>query len=256
LHPKPEAEANPSINCLTNLPDVGFVLQELRYLAKSANLYLRAVRPCAKALALRQALPEGWQAWLADFAHGAGLLNPQTNPLFQLEDGELEQLASAFPAPEGTFANPPHFGPFMPIPSLGIAIQLAIDKKAFLANPDHSDFVRLNQMLKNDRAVCLAAVKQNGLVLRYVPDSLRTKEVSLAAVEQDGRALEYVPEALKTEDMCLAAVKEDGRALKYVPAALKTADMCLAAVKQDDWALRYVPEALKADICLAAKAER
>ena len=41
----------------------------------------------------------------------------------------------------------------------------------------------------------------------------------MAAVKQNGKALEYVPEILKTDKLCLAAVKLDGGAIR---AALKS----------------------------------
>ena len=101
--------------------------------------------------------------------------------------------------------------------------------------------------------ICLEAVKQNGDVLRYVPEDLKTSEICLTAVEQDGMALEHVPKDLKTPEIHLAAVKQNGDALRYVPKDFRTPEICLAAVKQDGWALRYVPKDLRTEeICLAA----
>ena len=62
----------------------------------------------------------------------------------------------------------------------------------------------------------IAAVKQDGYALQYVPDELKTEAVVLAAVERDGYALQYVPTKLKTEAVVLAAVKSNGYALQYV----------------------------------------
>jgi uncharacterized SAM-dependent methyltransferase len=56
-----------------------------------------------------------------------------------------------------------------------------------------------------------------------MPDKYKTPEICLEAIKQRGLALKYVPEAMKTEAVCLAAVRENGYALKYVPIRLKAA---------------------------------
>ena len=102
----------------------------------------------------------------------------------------------------------------------------------------------------------LAAVRQNGWALEYVPESLKTAELCLEAVKQDGRALHYVPWGqLKLTvpamaDLCLEAVEKRG-SLKYVPDKLKTAEMCLKAVKLEIMEFFNVPEELKTqELCL------
>ena len=137
--------------------------------------------------------------------------------------------------------------------------------------------IEVNPELKEDfRKICLAAVKQNGYALQYVPEKLKDREICLAALQnggeleyipeklkdremylaalkQNGGELEYIPEKLKDREICLAAVKQNGYALQYVPGKLKDREICLAAVKQNGYALQYVPEKLKdREICLAA----
>ena len=67
----------------------------------------------------------------------------------------------------------------------------------------------------------------------------------MAAVKNSGSALEYVPEAMKTEELCITAVQNASGALQYVPEALKTEAICIAAVQEDKDMLKYVPIALK-----------
>ena len=62
----------------------------------------------------------------------------------------------------------------------------------------------------------LAAVKQDGFALRFVPDSLKTEAVCLEVVKQNGFALGLIPDSLKTEAACLEAVKQNGLALGYI----------------------------------------
>ena len=55
----------------------------------------------------------------------------------------------------------------------------------------------------------------------------QSPELCLAAVKQDGIALKYVKE--QTPEICLAAVKQNGFALKYVKK--QTPEICLAVFK-------------------------
>jgi hypothetical protein len=66
----------------------------------------------------------------------------------------------------------------------------------------------------------LAAVRQNGFVLK-LHESLKTEAICLAAVKEDGCALQFVPETMKTEHICLLALQRNSEAFKYVPEHLK-----------------------------------
>ena len=100
----------------------------------------------------------------------------------------------------------------------------------------------------NDKNICLAIVKKNGRLLRYVDE--QTHEICLAAVQQDGRALPYVME--QTPKICREAVKQNGYALQYV--IKQTPKICLEAVKQNGLALRYVRKQTP-ELYLAATAQ-
>jgi hypothetical protein len=81
--------------------------------------------------------------------------------------------------------------------------------------------------------------------LKYVPDSIiKTEGMCLEAVKQNGMALKYVPDKLKTAELCFDAVKRNGVAVKYIPAGLKTevlktAELCLKAAKQGERIVKY-----------------
>ena len=63
----------------------------------------------------------------------------------------------------------------------------------------------------------LAAVKQNGLALQYVPEKLRRLNYVLTAVSQNGMALQYTPDDLKKRYIVLIAVRGNGLSLQYAP---------------------------------------
>jgi hypothetical protein len=99
--------------------------------------------------------------------------------------------------------------------------------------------------------ICMEAIKQNGLALRYVDKSLLSYEFCLKVIKQNGLALEYVidyystfDKSYITYDLCMAAVKQNGLALEYVIDRYLTFDLCCAAVLQNRDALKFVPEKL------------
>jgi len=62
------------------------------------------------------------------------------------------------------------------------------------------------------------AVRLDGDLLFCIPVQDRIPEICLAAVKQDGYAIQYVPKILlQVYDICLAAVKQNSGALRYVP---------------------------------------
>jgi hypothetical protein len=94
----------------------------------------------------------------------------------------------------------------------------------------------------------LSAVKQNGLVLKFIPENERTYEICLEAVKQNGLALRYITSVAncntdKLYEICLEAVKQNGLALKYVQNMQELSDkeyeLNMAAVKQNGLALLY-----------------
>ncbi|MDR2583586.1 MAG: DUF4116 domain-containing protein [Fibromonadaceae bacterium] len=100
----------------------------------------------------------------------------------------------------------------------------------------------------------LKLVVQYGIMLKYVPEELKTEEVCLEAVRNSkgynsvgitDNAIVFVPEALRTAQLCFEAVKNNGEALEYVPEKLRTAELCLEAVMNNGKALKYVPEEFK-----------
>ena len=132
----------------------------------------------------------------------------------------------------------------------------------------------LEYVMDQTPEICLEAVKQCGLALRYVwlnryeGDSLKGdsdfslidyQTICLEAIKQNGMALQFIGN--QTEEMCLIAVKQNGRALEYVNE--KTLEICLEAVKNpfhttygykclemDDLRrLRYVEDKEMRDIC-------
>jgi len=112
-------------------------------------------------------------------------------------------------------------------------------------------------MLRNDRDFVLAAVKQNGMALKYASANFQAdRDFVLAAVKQDGTALVYASAMLRNDrDFVLAAVKQNGMALKYASANFQAdRDFVLAAVKQNGQVLRWASANFQADrnVVLAA----
>lgn len=85
----------------------------------------------------------------------------------------------------------------------------------FVQNLVHTNvhtFIMLPEQYKT-KALALIAVSKRGQVLQYVNN--QTLEICLAAVNQDGLALRYVDPLLKTFDICYHAVIQNAKALLY-----------------------------------------
>jgi hypothetical protein len=95
--------------------------------------------------------------------------------------------------------------------------------------------------------ICEAAVKQNGNALKHVPLEQRTKEICEFAIKQSVSALEFSPENSLTKELCKVAVEKEALLLRYVPYTLRSPEICGIAVKQDGQALRYVPTDLRTE---------
>ena len=98
--------------------------------------------------------------------------------------------------------------------------------------------------------ICLAAVRQNGLALKYVKN--RTPELELEAGKQNNgdEKLCFANENIDTNNLplyrwdeitsesALEKVKQNGLALQFVDN--QTPELCLEAVRQNGLALKYV----------------
>ena len=97
----------------------------------------------------------------------------------------------------------------------------------------------------------LAAVSENGLLLRHASDELQNdRAFILAAVRENGYALRSVSATVSNDRaVVLAAVSQNGRALEYASDEFKNdREVVLAAVSQNGWALWHASEALREDI--------
>ena len=112
------------------------------------------------------------------------------------------------------------------------------------------------RLLEESGAVRDAAVRHCGMVLRHVPEALRTPDLCLVAVRQNGLALRWVPENMKTPEICADAVCSSGWAVKHVPADLLTEDLCLVAARDAGiGALELMPRRLATRAVCGAAAE-
>ncbi|KAL1498527.1 hypothetical protein AB1Y20_013848 [Prymnesium parvum] len=101
----------------------------------------------------------------------------------------------------------------------------------------------------------LAAVCQNGMALRYGPDSLRDDlYIVLSAVRRSPNAIHYAsPKMQACRRVMLAAVSRDGTVLRFLPSR-SDRDVVLAAVRQNGLAIQYADRELRLDkdVVLAA----
>lgn len=126
------------------------------------------------------------------------------------------------------------------------------------------DACRLHGLFPNnssqaDRAIVLAAVRQNGCALQFASDGLRAdREVVLAAVTQKGSALQLALDSYRADrGFVLEAVGKNGRALRHVSGCLRDdREVVLAAVRQNGVALACASDGLRADRAFVLEALR
>ena len=90
--------------------------------------------------------------------------------------------------------------------------------------------------------MCLAAVKNNGRAIRYVPQEFLSKQIQSTALKQNGLAVKYIQTEKLSEEICLEAVTENGLAMQYVPPIFQTKQMQITALKQNPRALKFIKE--------------
>ena len=87
--------------------------------------------------------------------------------------------------------------------------------------------ISLMMMKYPTKNVCLEALKQNGLALRYIEN--QDEEISLVAVRQNSDALVFVKE--QTEKVCLLAVSKQPYCIRDV--RVQTEAICVEAFKRE-----------------------
>ena len=122
---------------------------------------------------------------------------------------------------------------------VSVGAKLKADR--FILGPFHP----IESFLATETMFTMAALRQDGLGLQFVPEAHRTLEHCWAAVNQYGLALEFVPAAIQTPELCWAAVQSTSEALQYVRKRLRTPELCLAAVQKDGWSFNSVPDTSK-----------
>lgn len=100
---------------------------------------------------------------------------------------------------------------------------------------------------KQTEAICLAAVKLDGMALRYCND--KTKDICFAAIRENPEALMFIK--CPSYEMMLEVVSSRGLLLSEIDTVYRTYAMCEAAVNQNGEALQYCP-VQTLDLCKAA----
>jgi hypothetical protein len=103
----------------------------------------------------------------------------------------------------------------------------------------------LRYIIAQSLEICLTAVTQHPLALKYVLPCYRTTEVCAAAVHRDGLVLEHVPYGMQEAhpELCMIAVTTTGMAIQYVASHLQTLELCARALDTDPTAWVYINNA-------------
>lgn len=130
------------------------------------------------------------------------------------------------------------------VSAMGIRLALLRDRPAYYST------LFQEGLHVHEYDVVLAAVRKNGMLLRYASLALRNDpEVVLAAVQKDSSALMYASPQLRNDrEVVLAAVQNYGSALHHASKRLQNnKHIAMAAVQTCGWALSYVSAKLQSD---------
>ena len=83
--------------------------------------------------------------------------------------------------------------------------------------PEKETFIQFEHIKNKTFAICMETVRNDGCLLKYVPDKLKSHIICLTAVTNNGFALEHVPNNQLSYDVCLAAVNENPKSIMHVP---------------------------------------
>ena len=87
--------------------------------------------------------------------------------------------------------------------------------------------------LKEDAEFWRIAIEINALLLFFVPDMYKTKELYALASHRNGLALRYVPAKTQDQELCMQAVKNNPRAIEFVDEKFKTRELCEKAIRMN-----------------------
>lgn len=113
-----------------------------------------------------------------------------------------------------------------------------------------------SEQIKSDQEVVFSAVNQNPLSLQYASEKLlNDRQFIKMVVKKDGMALQYVGENLQTDkELVLLALSNNGMALKYVNNELREdVEVISTALKQEQMAMEFVSYAKRAEFGLSDK---
>lgn len=114
-------------------------------------------------------------------------------------------------------------------------------------------FLSLPDRLKTLDLCKKAALNLKGIVLKYIPEKFRTKEICTAAVTTFGIALKWCPLNLITVDICERAVKNDGRAYHYVPKKFREYDVNYLTVNNNGLMIKEFKNPFRFEILAAVR---
>lgn len=92
--------------------------------------------------------------------------------------------------------------------------------------------------MPKDPEECIKLLAKDGLLIRNI--EVQTEDMCIAAVRQNGLALKFIKNRYKTPKICVIAVGQNGLALKH--ANKQDEKICVTAVKQNPMAMEYVEE--------------
>eukprot|EP01080_Neovahlkampfia_damariscottae_P011996 gene11996-5396_t len=129
-------------------------------------------------------------------------------------------------------------------------LKLCLDK-----DPLTLEIISTLNDIKVDRLLIESCVKENGMLLEFVPEKMKSeKSILLSAVKNNAMSLKFVPENLKDDlEIIQECLEQNINSFQFFSDSLKS-DECFVEkiLKQNGTMLKFVDESLKDDEALAS----
>lgn len=100
--------------------------------------------------------------------------------------------------------------------------------------------LNLRKFAEKSYALCLYAVKLNGLALQFVPEYFQSDEICIEALRENPRAFKYCK--CRSENVLRYAVRRYWKNIKRMTKAEQTPDICYYVISIENKALKYIIE--------------
>ncbi|MGF7058672.1 hypothetical protein [Brassicibacter mesophilus] len=94
----------------------------------------------------------------------------------------------------------------------------------------------------------LEKVKENGLLIKEVPEKYIDKLMILTAINENKDAIDYIKVNMINEEILLEIIRQDASYMKLMPKKDRSKDFCEKAYKVNNKVKKYIPDEIRKEL--------